>query len=137
MSSGSSKTVGESSNVADGSASMSDGSSDVSGGGQDDGDWVKVADLSECPPGTLLDVEAGRESIVLANIDGDLYALENRCSHQDLPLSDGELDGDRLECLYHGARFDVCTGKAVGLPAIKPVETYPVELRGQEIYLQI
>ena len=116
---------------------MSDGSADVSGGGQDDGDWVKVADLSECPPGSLLDVEAGRESIVLANIDGDLYALENRCSHQDLPLSDGELDGDRLECLYHGARFDVCTGKAVGLPAIKPVETYVVELRGQEIYVQI
>ena len=137
MSSGSSDLADGSSNVADGSASMSDGSSDVSGGGQDDGDWVKVADLSECPPGTLLDVEAGRESIVLANIDGDLYALENRCSHQDLPLSDGELDGDRLECLYHGARFDVCTGKAVGLPAIKPVETYPVELRGQEIYVQI
>ena len=137
MSSGSSKTVGESSNVADGSASMSDRSSDVFDGGQVDETWVKVADLSECPPGTLLDVEAGRESIVLANIDGDLYALENRCSHQDLPLSDGELDGDRLECLYHGARFDVCTGKAVGLPAIKPVETYPVELRGQEIYLQI
>ena len=130
MSSGSSKTVSESSNV-------SDGSSDVSGGGKDDGDWVKVADLSECPPGTLLDVEVGRESIVLANIDGDLYALENRCSHQDLPLSDGELDGDRLECLYHGARFDVCTGKAVGLPAIKPVATYGVELRGQEIYVQV
>ena len=137
MSSGSSKTVSESSNVADGSASMSDGSSDVSGGGQDDGDWVKVADLSECPPGSLLDVEAGRESIVLANIDGDLYALENRCSHQDLPLSDGELDGDRLECLYHGARFDVCTGKAVGLPAIKPVGIYDVQVRGQEIYVQI
>ena len=130
MSSGSSKTVGESANVAD-------GSSDVSDGGQDEGDWVKVADLSECQPGSLLDVEAGRESIVLANIDGDLYALENRCSHQDLPLSDGELDGDRLECLYHGARFDVCTGRAVGLPAIKPVETYPVKLRGQEIYVQI
>ncbi len=130
MSSGSSKTVSESSNV-------SNGSPDVSDGGQDDGDWVKVADLSECPPGTLLDVEAGRESIVLANIDGDLYALENRCSHQDLPLSDGELDGDRLECLYHGARFDVCTGKAVGLPAIKPVETYDVQMRGQDVYVRI
>ncbi len=130
MSSGSSNTVS-------GSASVSSGSSDASNREQDDGDWVKVADLSECPPGSLLDVEAGRESIVLANIDGDLYALENRCSHQDLPLSDGELDGDRLECLYHGARFDVCTGRAVGLPAIKPVETYPVELRGQEIYVQI
>ena len=130
MSNGSSNTVSESSNV-------SNGSSDVSNGGPGDGTWMKVADLSECPPGNLLDVEARQESIVLANIDGDLYALKNRCSHQDLPLSDGELDGDRLECLYHGARFDVCTGKAVGLPAIKPVGTYPVELRGQEIYVQI
>ena len=119
------------------SSNVSSGSSDVSNGGEGDGTWVKVADLSECPPGSLLDVEAGQESIVLANIEGDLYALENRCSHQDLPLSDGELDGDRLECLYHGARFDVCTGKAVGLPAIKPVATYTVELRGQEIYVQI
>ncbi len=101
------------------------------------GEWVKVADLGECPPGSLLDIEAGAETIVLANVDGDLYALQNRCSHQDLPLSDGELDGDQLECLYHGARFDVCTGKAMGLPAIKPVETYAVELRGQDIYVQI
>ena len=88
-------------------------------------------------PKLSLEGEAGRERIVLANVDGDVYALQNRCSHQDLPLSDGELDGDRLECLYHGARFDVCTGKVVGLPAIKPVETYAVELRGQEIYVQI
>ena len=101
------------------------------------GDWVKVADLDECPPGSLLDIEAGEERIVLANVDGDLYALQNRCSHQDLPLSDGEVDGDQLECLYHGARFDLCTGKAMGLPAITPVPTYAVELRGQDIYVKI
>ncbi len=106
-------------------------------GGQAEGTWVKVANLSECPPGQLLEVEAGRERIVLANVDGDLYALQNRCSHQDLPLSDGELEGDQLECLYHGARFDVCTGRAVGLPAIKPVPSYDVQIRGQEIYVQI
>ncbi len=105
--------------------------------GEGVGEWVKVADLGECPPGSLLDIEAGHETIVLANVDGDLYALQNRCSHQDLPLSDGELDGDQLECMYHGARFDVCTGRAMGLPAIKPVETYAVELRGQEIYVQV
>ncbi len=104
---------------------------------QADGTWVKVADLSECPPGQLLEVEAERERIVLANVDGDLYALQDRCSHQDLPLSDGELDGDRLECLYHGARFDVCTGKAVGLPAIQPVPVYDVQIRGQEVFVQI
>ena len=101
------------------------------------GEWIRVADLGDCLPGNLLEVEAGPELIVLANVDGDLYALENRCSHEDQPLSDGELEGDRLECLYHGARFDVCTGKAMELPAVKPVETYAVELRGQEIYVQI
>ena len=106
-------------------------------GEEGDGTWVKIADLSECPPGNLLEVEAGRERIVLANVDGDVYALQNRCSHQDLPLSDGELEGDRLECLYHGARFDVCTGKAVGLPAIKPVPSYDLQIRGQEIFVRI
>ncbi len=105
--------------------------------GEGAGDWVKVADLGECPPGSLLDLEAGEERIVLVNVDGDFYALQNRCSHQDLPLSDGELDGDQLECLYHGARFDVCTGKAMALPAIRPVATCTVELRGREIYVQI
>lgn len=104
---------------------------------EEDTDWVRVADLDECPPGSLLDIEVKEESIVLVNIDGDLYALQNRCSHQDFPLSDGELDGDQLECMYHGARFDVCTGRATALPAIKPVETYAVELRGEEIYIRI
>ena len=105
--------------------------------GESGGDWIRVADLTDCQPGSLLEVEAAGALLVLANVDGDLYALENRCSHQDLPLSDGELEGDRLECLYHGAKFDVCTGKAMELPAIKPVETYAVEVRGEEIYVQI
>jgi 3-phenylpropionate/trans-cinnamate dioxygenase ferredoxin subunit len=105
--------------------------------GEDAGEWVKVADVSDCPPGTLFEIEAAQENLVLANVEGDLYALQNRCSHQDLPLSDGELVGDRLECLYHGASFDVCSGRAMALPAIRPVETYAVEVRGQDIYVQI
>ena len=102
-----------------------------------EGEWMKVADLDDCAPGDLFEAEARGERIVLANVDGDLYALQNRCSHQDLPLSDGELEGEQLECLYHGAKFDVCTGRATALPAIKPVETYAVEVRGGEIYVQI
>ena len=113
---------------------MSEGGTD---GATGDGEWMRVAGLDQCPPGTLLSVEAGDETLVLANVDGDLYALQNRCSHEDLPLSDGELDGDRLECLYHGATFDVCTGNAIALPAVKPVETYAVELRGTDIYVQV
>ncbi len=116
---------------------MSSGSSDDSPEEQGDGTWMKVADLSDCPPGSLLDIEAGQESLVLANVDGDLYALENRCSHQDYPLSDGELEGERLECLYHGARFDVCSGRGVCLPAMKRVETYFVRVRGGDIFVQM
>ena len=99
--------------------------------------WVRVADLNRCPPSHLLDVEVGKVQIVLANLDGTIYALENRCSHQDFPLSDGELEDNELECLYHGARFDVCTGQAVQLPAIRPVKTFAVEVREREIFVRI
>ena len=100
-------------------------------------DWVKVASVGECAPGTVTAVEAEGERIVLANVDGDLYALEDRCSHQDYPLSDGELDGTRLECIYHGARFDVRTGRAVQLPAIRPVKTYEAEVRDGDVYVLV
>ena len=100
-------------------------------------DWVRVASAGECPPGRLLAVAAGFERIVLANVDGDFYALLDRCSHQDFPLSDGELVGDQLECIYHGAKFDVCTGRAMQLPAIRPVKTFPVEVRDGEVYVEV
>ena len=99
-------------------------------------DWVRVASVGECPPGSLLGVEAGGRRIVLANVDGDFYALLDRCTHQDYPLSDGRLEGSRLECIYHGARFDVRTGRAVQLPAIRPVKTFEVEVREGEVYVR-
>jgi 3-phenylpropionate/trans-cinnamate dioxygenase ferredoxin subunit len=82
-------------------------------------------------------VEADGIGIVLANVEGDLYALLDRCTHQDYPLSDGELDGTRLECMYHGAKFDVCTGRAMQLPAIRPVKTFEVEVREGDVYVQV
>ena len=100
-------------------------------------DWVRVATVEECPPGTLLGVGAGNERIVLANVEGEIYALLDRCSHQDYPLSDGELDGYRLECIYHGASFDVCTGRALQLPAIRPVKSFPVEVRDGAVFVQV
>ena len=100
-------------------------------------DWVRVASAEDCPPGTLLGVGAGNVRIVLANVEGEIYALLDQCSHQDFPLSDGELDGYRLECIYHGAAFDVSTGRAIQLPAIRPVRTFPVELRDGGIYVEV
>ncbi|HSM62163.1 MAG TPA: non-heme iron oxygenase ferredoxin subunit [Longimicrobiales bacterium] len=99
--------------------------------------WTRVASLADCPPGKLKGVMAGMQPIVLANVDGDICALEDQCSHEAYPLSDGELDGSTLVCMYHGARFDACTGRNKGLPAIRPVKAYPVEVRDGEIYVEV
>jgi 3-phenylpropionate/trans-cinnamate dioxygenase ferredoxin subunit len=88
-------------------------------------------------PGTLKGVRVKKELVVLANVDGDVCALEDLCSHQDFPLSDGELDGDQVVCIHHGARFDACSGKNTALPAIRPVRTFPVEVRDGEIFVDL
>ncbi len=100
------------------------------------GEWVRVATLEDCPPGSLRSVMVGSDPVVLANVDGQLYAVLNRCTHEDFPLSDGELEGTILVCTYHGARYDVTSGAARGLPAVKPVKSYPVEIRPDGIYIQ-
>jgi len=92
------------------------------------GEFVRVATLEDVPPGTLLGVEVGEDRICLANVDGEIYALADNCTHQEFPLSAGLLEEDQLECAWHGARFDVTTGRALCLPAIRPVRTYEVRV---------
>lgn len=99
-------------------------------------DWIKVATLEDCPPGSLRPVMVGSDPVVLANVDGEVYAVLDRCSHEDLPLSDGETEGTILVCQHHGARYDLTTGAARGLPAVRPVRTFPVEIREDGIYIQ-
>jgi 3-phenylpropionate/trans-cinnamate dioxygenase ferredoxin subunit len=98
-------------------------------------DWIKVATLEDCPPGSLRSVMVGLDPVVMANVDGTIYAVMDRCSHEDLPLSDGEMEGTTLVCQYHGARFDITSGAPRGLPAVRPVTTFPVEIREDGIYI--
>ena len=104
---------------------------------EDSGDWTLVATVNQCPPDNLFGVQIDGLRIVLANVDGTIYALEDQCSHQDLPLSDGYLEDGQVECTYHGARFNVCSGIATALPAIKPVATFSVDIRDGDIYVQV
>ena len=99
--------------------------------------WARVAAVSEVPKGGLRAVSTDIGAVVLANVDGDIYALEDRCSHQDYPLSAGELEGDELECPFHGARFDVCSGRALQLPAITPVRSFQVDVRDGDIHIRL
>ena len=92
----------------------------------------EVCPLDELSPGSVRIVEAGPLlSIGVYNCGGELYGLEDRCSHDDGPLCEGEFDCEErvAVCPRHGARFDIPTGRALALPAYIPVETFPVRVR--------
>ncbi|HSH75813.1 MAG TPA: non-heme iron oxygenase ferredoxin subunit [Longimicrobiales bacterium] len=99
--------------------------------------WVRVASAEGCPVGKLTAVTAGSTPIVLANVEGTLCALLDECSHEEYALSDGDLDGSEVVCVYHGARFDACTGARKALPAVQPVRSFPVEVRDGDVYVDI
>ena len=100
--------------------------------------FESVGKLDEIAPGTARVVEVGGHSIALCRVeDGDLYAIENRCTHDDGPLGEGELEGDRVECPRHGALFDVTTGRAVTLPAIGKVSCYAVEVADGDVQIEV
>ena len=99
--------------------------------------WVRVAAEGDCPVGELKGVMAEGQPICLANVEGDLYALEDKCSHEDYPISDGELDGTDVVCIYHGARFECTSGRNKALPAIRPVRSFPVEIRDGDVYIDM
>ena len=91
---------------------------------------VNVAPLDEFPPGSVKIVRAGEIAIGVYNAGGELYAIEDRCSHDDGPLAEGDWDPEDLVaiCPRHGSRFDIRTGRALSLPAYLPVETFPVKV---------
>lgn len=99
--------------------------------------FVRVASLADLPPGRLAPVDVDGEEVCLANAGGTVYAFRNVCSHEDEPLHSGDLDGTRVECAAHGARFDVATGRAVSLPAVVPIRTFEVRIEGDDILVAV
>ena len=87
-----------------------------------------VAPLAEFPPGSVKIVNAGSIAVGVYNLGGRPCALEDRCSHDDGPLCEGEFDLEEgvVICPRHGSHFDICSGRPLSLPAVLPVETFPV-----------
>lgn len=98
---------------------------------------VRVATRAEVPPGGWKLIEVDGRSIALFNVSGTYYAIDDVCTHDGGSLAEGEFRGCEIQCPRHGARFDVRTGKALCMPAIEPVATYQVELKGDEIYITL
>ena len=75
--------------------------------------------------------------VLLANVGGTFYAIDNTCTHMGCSLSDGRLDGTVVQCACHGSRFEVSTGDVVGGPAQRPVRSYPVQVVGDEVEVDV
>jgi 3-phenylpropionate/trans-cinnamate dioxygenase ferredoxin component len=95
-----------------------------------------IAKRSEIPTGATRRVVVNGTEVLLCNVDGEIYAIEDVCTHDGGELDQGELEGCRIMCPRHGAYFDVRTGTALTLPAILPVPTYAVRLDGDDIYVE-
>ena len=104
------------------------------------GTTISVCKLADLPQGGMRLVEAdGRKIGVFHADDGELYAIEDRCSHDDGPLAEGEFDAGActVECPRHGSLFDVRSGRPKTLPAYQPVETFEVREEDGEIKLEV
>jgi 3-phenylpropionate/trans-cinnamate dioxygenase ferredoxin subunit len=95
--------------------------------------------LAELPPGAVKIVTEGWVSVGVYNCGGELFALEDRCSHDDGPLCEGDWEPDlcRVICPRHGSSFDLRTGRALTLPAFEPVATYPVTVEDGMVFVEV
>jgi 3-phenylpropionate/trans-cinnamate dioxygenase ferredoxin component len=98
---------------------------------------IKVATRDELPPGGKILADVDGRAIAVFHCDGGYYAIDDVCTHDGGPLAEGELIGCEIQCPRHGARFDVRTGRPTRMPAIEPVATHAVEVRGDDIYAAI
>lgn len=99
--------------------------------------FVKVAKTDDVAPGHGRLVEAGGKTLALFNVDGTFHAIDNTCTHRGGPLAEGELHGDEVTCPWHGAIFNVKTGKALGPPAPRGVAHYNVRIDGSDVEVEI
>ena len=101
------------------------------------GDFVQVAEVSEIPDQGKVLVEVGERMVVLFHVGGKFTALDDVCTHDGGPLSEGKLEGQAIACPRHGAKFDICTGKALTMPATKPTVAHEVKVEGTSVFVRL
>ena len=99
--------------------------------------FVKIANVNEIPdPGKKV-FELDDSMVVLFHVDGRFFCIDDVCTHDGGPLSDGDLCGHSIACPRHGAKFDVCTGKALTMPATEDTAVHEVKVDGDDVYVRI
>ncbi len=98
---------------------------------------VRAASLSDIPDEGAIRVELAGTPVCLAKSGGEVFAISDVCSHADVALSEGDVEDGKIECWLHGSLFDLRTGEPSGLPATRPVPTYPVTVEGDDVLVQM
>jgi nitrite reductase/ring-hydroxylating ferredoxin subunit len=98
---------------------------------------MRACSLSELPEEGALRVVLDGKPLCIARSQGEVFALSDICSHADVSLSEGDVEDGTVECWLHGSRFDLRTGMPTGLPATKPVATYPVTVEGDDVLVKL
>lgn len=96
----------------------------------------RVGSVGDVPEGEVRVIECGGRSLAVSNVDGELYAIDNVCTHDDGPLGEGRLQRGRVICPRHGAAFDAKTGKVLSLPAVRDVDAYAVTVEGDDVFVE-
>lgn len=99
--------------------------------------WTKLASLKALPETGIRIVESGDLKIAICRAGTTVYAVEDKCTHDDGPLGEGELDGMLITCPRHGAKFDIRDGSVVRMPAAFPVRTFPVKVEGDDVLVDV
>ena len=102
-----------------------------------DSSYVRACALADVPAEGALGVQVAGVPVAIIRIGGEIFALHDVCSHEEVPLSEGDVYDHTVECWLHGSCFDLRTGQPTGLPATEPVPVYPVKIQGDEVYVAI
>jgi 3-phenylpropionate/trans-cinnamate dioxygenase ferredoxin component len=99
--------------------------------------WIEAATTDELPLGSMKRFENDGHRYLLANANGRFYAVDDQCSHEEVSLYLGCIQGDNIKCSLHGSRFSLKTGKPLEDPATDPIGTYPIKLEGNKILIKV
>ena len=98
---------------------------------------IRITDAEQLNPGQMLGIMVEDKNILLANIDGSLFVIDNKCNHEDAILYNGALKQDCVECPLHGSRFSFKTGQPLEEPATEPVKTYAINKQLDGYYISL
>jgi 3-phenylpropionate/trans-cinnamate dioxygenase ferredoxin subunit len=98
---------------------------------------TRLCALADVASGRALRVELDEFDVAVVRVGDEVFALDDVCSHAEFPLTDGEVDGETIECSLHGSRFDLRSGKPLGPPATQPVRTFPVAVVNGDVYIDM